>query len=799
MPAATSACHRGSAVTPPDRPKPPSPAARRVAFRVTGTVQGVGFRPTVHRHARHLGVAGWVANDASGVVGEVEGPPPAVDRLVHLLRHGAPPLAVVDRVEVVEVAPIGQPGFAVRPSLQSRTLAAALAIPADTATCAACLAEVADPADRRHRYAFTNCTACGPRLTIVTSPPYDRANTSMAAFPMCAACRAEYDDPADRRFHAEATCCPACGPRLRAEPAPADHPDAGPIDLVAADLRAGGVVAVKGLGGYHLAALAADEEAVQRVRAIKHRERKPMAVLVADLAGARRLAHVDAPAAALLAGPRAPIVLVPRRTDAPVDAAVADAVAPATHLLGLLLPPTALHHLLLAAVGAPIVLTSANPTDEPMVVDDDEARRRLAPHVDRLLAHDRAITTRVDDSVARIVDGAPTLLRRARGWAPEPIRLASPVPAPILAVGADLKSTVAVAVGDRAWLSTHLGDLAHPAARDAHAAAVDHLLALAGTAPEVVAHDLHPGYASTDLAADLAAAHGARLVGVQHHHAHLAACLVEHDHPGPVLGVAFDGLGHGTDGTAWGGELGLVDAHRFERLGHLAPVPMPGGDAAAIEPWRMAVAHLQACGRLDGADAVDGPIAALAALAARHADRWAAVAELARTGVRSPPTTSAGRLFDAVAALCGAGDENTYEGEAATALESLAASRPDAEPHPAGIDELDGHLVLRGGDLVAAAVDDLGSGVAPAEVAARFHAGLAALVAGALVRLGATNGVATVACSGGVLQNAVFATALAARLRAEGFAVLLHHRVPPNDGGIALGQVAVAAAHLRHP
>lgn len=789
-------------MTQPVAPKSSSgPPAVRVAFRVTGTVQGVGFRPTVHAHARTVGVAGWVANDAAGVVGEAEGPHADVDRFVHLLRHGAPPLARVDRVETVEVVRQGGSGFEVRRSVQTASLAGlgvldreptpSLAIPADTATCAACLAEVADPADRRFRYPFTNCTACGPRLTIVVAPPYDRGRTTMAAFPMCPSCQGEYDDPADRRFHAEATCCAACGPRLTAEPpgSPGSPGSPGaqgvdPIELAAADLRGGGVVAVKGLGGYHLAALASHEGAVARVRALKRREHKAMAVLVADATDAHGLGHLDGEAEALLAGNRAPIVLVPRRAGADV----APGVAPDTHLLGLLLPPTALHHLLVAAVGESIVLTSANPTDEPMVIDDAEARRRLGPHVDRLLVHDRAIACRVDDSVARVIDGAPVLLRRARGWAPEPIHLAAPAPVPILAVGADLKSTVAIAAGDRAWLSTHLGDLARPASRDAHAAAVEHLLALADVTPEVVAHDLHPGYASTTLAAALADRFDARLVGVQHHHAHLAACLAEHGRSGPALGVAFDGLGHGTDATAWGGELGRVTAERFERLAHLAPVPMPGGAAAVLEPWRMAVAHLL------GADRFGSSVGVVADLAARHAERWDAVAELARTGVRSPTTSSAGRLFDAVAALCGAGDVNTYEGQAAGSLERLAARAGLGHPpYEAGLDEADG-LVLLGADLIRAVVDDLATGTAPGEAAARFHAGLADLTTRALVRLREHTGLATVACSGGVFQNAAFAGSLARRLRAEGFTVLVHRRVPPNDGGISLGQVAVAAA-----
>ena len=794
-----------------------APPVQRRRFRVQGTVQGVGFRPAVHAAATALGLSGWVANDDQGVIGEVEGPADLVDAFVARLRDEPPPLAVVASIAVSEV-PVVAPseGFAIRVSTSST--AAVAAIPADRATCAACLAEASDPADRRYRYPFTNCTACGPRLTIATGAPYDRQRTTMRSFPMCAACQAEYDDPSDRRFHAEATCCPACGPtlvierapvdpRLASAPAPgpgpgpgpveADAPGADPIDAAAAVLRTGGLVAVKGLGGHHLAVLASDEAAVDRLRTAKQREERPFAVLVADLDAARALCRLTPADERLLTSDRAPIVLVPRHG----VPAVAKGVAPGTELLGLLLPYSVLHHRLIAAVGEPIVLTSANLTDEPMVIDDPEARTRLLPLVDALLTHDRTIASRVDDSVARVVDRAPTLLRRARGFAPEPVRLARPVPAPVLALGADLKSTVCVAVGDRAWLSPHLGDLAHPAARDAHAQAVERLLEATGVTPEVVAHDLHPGYASTAFAhAEFGGE--VRLVAVQHHHAHVAACLAEHGHLGPALGVAYDGLGYGTDGTAWGGELLLVHEEGFERSGHLRPVAMPGGTAAIREPWRMALAHLEPL-----ADPTRPPNGAsgVGALAGRHAGAWTAVERLVATGTNCPTTTSMGRLFDAVAALCGAGDVNGYEGQVATALEQLArrSLATHGTPTPFDVDldvdldldldAADGTLVLPGSQLVAAVASDLDAGAAPADVSARFHATVAAFTHEALRHLRTRTGVATVALTGGVFQNAVLLEDLADRLRSDGFDVLVHRRVPTNDGGISLGQAIVAS------
>jgi hydrogenase maturation protein HypF len=759
----------------------------RVAYRVSGLVQGVGFRPFVHRLAGRHGLGGWVANDGGGVCGEAEGPAAAVAAFVAALAAEAPAAARVDRVASEPIAPLGPapgpaPGpFEIRASRTGGT--ATTAIPADRATCAACRAEVLDPHDRRFGHPFASCTACGPRLTIATGVPFDRERTTMARFALCEACAAEYRDPADRRFHAVATCCPACGPTVRLEPEPALGVD--PLSAAVAVLAAGGVVAMKGLGGHHLAAAADDEAAVARIRAIKGRERRPLAVLAPDLATAHRLCHLDREEAALLADARAPIVLARRRP--PLDQ-VAPSVAPGTDLLGVLLPYSPLHLLIAGAFGRPLVLTSANRTDEPMVIDDGEARERLGPVVDALVTHDRPIAARVDDSVARVVGGVARVVRRARGWAPEPISLARPVGAPTLAVGADLKAAACLAVGDRAWLTTHLGDLDHPDALDAHRRAIEQLIAMVGVEPEVVAHDLHPGYRSTAAAAALAGGHGP-LVAVQHHHAHVASCLAEHGHHEPALGVAFDGIGHGLDATAWGGEVLAVDprAGTVERLAHLPAVALPGGVAAVREPWRMAVAHLVAAG-IDPTGL---------AVVARHPD-WDDVAALARSGVRSPATTSMGRLFDAVAALCGAGDVNTYEGEAAIALEQLAERAPTPAPAPAPEACVGGSPEGRAtyARLVARVVEALRAGADPATVAAAFHDDVADATARTVADLARATGLGTVALSGGVFQNARLLVGLTTRLEAAGLTVLSHRLVPTNDGGIALGQAVVAGVDL---
>ncbi|MBO0770448.1 MAG: carbamoyltransferase HypF [Actinobacteria bacterium] len=750
----------------------------RTAIRVEGIVQGVGFRPFVYSLASRLGLGGLVGNDADGVFAEVEGPPAAVKEFLASLAAEAPPLARIDRVTTAAMTPDGGESFVIAASVPGGERRALVS--ADSATCADCLAELADPADRRSGYPFINCTNCGPRFTIVRDVPYDRPFTTMAGFAMCERCAAEYHDPADRRFHAQPTCCPACGPRLGLiAPDGAELPGE-PLAAAAALLRQGKVLAVKGLGGYHLAVDAASQDAAAALRARKHREDKPFAVMAADLAAARQLCEVDGTAAGLLTSPRRPIVLLPRRSGAPV----ADAVAPGNRQLGVMLPYTPLHHLLLAAVARPIVLTSGNVSDEPIAYRDEDALARLADIADAFLTHDRPIHIRTDDSVVREFRGREMLLRRSRGYVPEPVRIRPAVPRPVLAVGAELKNTFCLAKGDHAVVSHHIGDLENAETLASFTEGIEHFRRLFGIEPGVVAYDLHPDYLSTKYALELA---GLDLTGVQHHHAHIAACLADNGEDGPVIGVAFDGTGYGTDGTIWGGEFLLAGLAGFERAGHLAPVPMPGGAAAIRQPWRMAAAYLAAAfpgGHPDGL-----------AVARRNERQWPAVLSLARAGVSAPLTSSAGRLFDAAAALLGVRDSINYEGQAAIELEQLAAPA-QADGYRARIDPGQPFQV-RGSDLIAAAAGDLAAGLPPPVIAARFHHGVAALITGGCLLLRERHGLGTVALSGGVFQNLLLLTEVTARLEARGFRVLVHSRVPCNDGGISLGQAVVAAARDR--
>ena len=747
------------------------PSLGRVRVRVRGTVQGVGFRPFVHRRATALGLAGWVGNDGGEVVLEAEGDHDAIAALVRAVTDDAPALALVERVDVTPQPATGEHGF--RIVVSAGGAGTDVRVSADVAPCAPCLAEVADPSDRRFGYPFANCTDCGPRWSIVTGVPYDRATTTMQSFAMCTDCRREHDDPADRRFHAQPIACPCCGPELVWSVDDRRGPAA--LRVAAEVLTAGGLVAVKGVGGYHLACDAGDERTVARLRAGKRRHAKPFAVMVADAETARALCVLTAPAEQALMSPRRPVVLAPRRP----DAAVAPSVAPALDELGVMLPSSPLHVLLLGAVGRPLVMTSGNLTDEPIAVDDDDARTRLGPLVDGVLSHDRRIVVRQDDSVVRSApDGRLQVLRRARGWVPQPLRLPVPADGTVLAVGAQLKSTVTLAQGGSAVVSQHLGDLDHFAACTSFCEAVEHLVRLSGAVPGLVAHDLHPEYRSTAWARDS----GLPLLGVQHHHAHVAACLTEHGRAGPVLGIAFDGMGLGPDGGLWGGELLLADLATSRRVGHLRTAALPGGDAAVREPWRMALAWLA---RALGED-----------VAAQHGpsldDRWRAVLSLAVSG-RSPETSSAGRLFDAVAAVVGVRGVVSYEGQAAVELEALARR---AGPRPPTFRPGTADDVLDPAPALAALLDAQRRGTLPADLAAGFHRGLAASTAELAVVLAGRHGVDTVALSGGVFANVLLTDLLAADLRAAGLEVLVHEQLPPGDGSISVGQAAVAAAAL---
>lgn len=752
-------------------------------IRVEGIVQGVGFRPFVYALATRSGLAGLVGNDTYGVFIEVEGEPGAVAGFRSALTSEAPPLAVVERVSASAAQPTGARDFVITQSQgggQRQTL-----VSADTATCADCLRELSDPADRRYRYPFINCTHCGPRFTIVRDLPYDRPNTTMANFPMCAECAAEYDDPADRRFHAQPVCCPACGPSLRLwEPTGECREDRDPIRETAAALRAGEVVAIKGLGGYHLAAGAWSPEAVGALRSRKHREDKAFAVMVADAAAARALCHVSDAEEECLTSSRRPVVLLERRpgTD------IAEAVAPGNRFLGLMLPYTPLHHLLAAEFTVPFVLTSGNVSDEPIAYDEDEAFARLSGIADVFLTHDRPIHTRTDDSVVRVFRGAQLPVRRSRGYVPQPITLDVPVPRPVLACGAELKNTFCLAQENRAFVSHHIGDLENYETLRSYTEGIAHFERLFQITPEVVAHDLHPDYLSTKYAQEL---DEVELCGVQHHHAHVASCLADNGETGPVIGVAFDGLGYGTDGAIWGGEFLAADLAGYARLGHLAYVPMPGSTAAIREPWRMAAAYLDAA---YGEEAVAEALGDLGVVG-RNRERWEHIRALVRSGISAPDTSSAGRLFDAVAALLGVRDRINYEGQAAVELEQLAdpAAAGDYPVTPAG----HGPFVASGTELVRAVLEELRAGVDRAAIAGRFHTSVAELVAAGCVRIREDTGLDTVALSGGVFQNQLLLGRTADLLAQKGFAVLVHRRVPPNDGGISLGQAAVAAARDR--
>ena len=749
----------------------------RRLLRIAGTVQGVGFRPHLHRLARSLSLTGAAGNDDDGVWCEVQGRPADIDDFEVRVSSEAPPLARVDSIRATDVPAVeGERQFLIVPSsVGSGTVTGT--VPPDVATCGACLAEIADPGGRRYRYPFTCCTDCGPRYTVAQSLPYDRERTSMAAFGLCGACEAEYRDPSDRRQHAQAVCCGKCGPTLTLRSVATEPIDGDPISEAAALLRAGRIVAVKGVGGYQLACRADNGAAVARLRRRKHREEKPFALLVASVAAARELVDLNDLAVRALSGPEAPIVLAPRREPAAVP--VAPEVAPDTRLLGVMLPATPLHALLADAAGGPLVCTSGNRSDEPIVTDDARVVPELGNIADAVLGHNRVIERRADDSVGHVVAGDFQLMRRARGYAPGPVRLGRDGP-PVLAVGAELKSTVCLALGADAHMSMHIGDLEHPAALAAFETAVADLLALTRATPELLVHDLHPEYLSTKFAtsSDLAPR-----LGVQHHHAHLASCLADSGYDGPAIGVMFDGMGWGTDSTLWGGEILTGDAGGYKRAAHLRAVPMPGGSAAVRGPWRMALAHLH--------EAFGPDLPALGCVT-DHIEDVPQVLDQCRPG-QSILTTSMGRLFDTVAALCGVAGSVTYEGQAAIRLEQAAG--PDAKRYPVVIS--DGTpAVIESSQLVEAVAADLLAGQEPSAVSAAFHRWVADVAVAVSERTREVTGLAAVAVSGGVFQNRRLLELLVPDLEQAGFDVLRHRQVPPNDGGISLGQAATGRAAL---
>lgn len=768
----------------------------RLRLRVAGTVQGVGFRPFVWRLAQRHRLVGFVQNGRGGVVIEVQGPAPAVEAFVTALRDERPPLADVAKLDVAEL-PVDRAQaevFTILASEADASPAGAVAgVPPDIATCPACLAELRDPADRRFRYPFINCTDCGPRFTIIQSLPYDRPRTTMAAFPMCQACAAEYADAADRRFHAQPNACPACGPSvwLTTVHDPGGiaikRPDGGcrcdaAIEAARGRIRAGDVLAVKSLGGFHLVCDATSDAAVGRLRERKQRVAKPLAVMVATLDAARGYAVVSEQEGLLLESPARPIVLASKR---PGGGGLAAGVAPGNDFLGLMLPSLPLQHLLCENM-PPLVMTSGNLAEEPIARDNAEAAARLAGLVDGLLMHDREIETACDDSVIRCVVGAPLPIRRSRGYAPVPIRLGRQGPS-VLAVGGELKATLCITRDDQAIMSQHIGDMGNLETLDALGRTADHLLRLYNIAPEAVACDSHPGYLSAAWARRFAADHGIPLVAVQHHEAHVASLLADHAAiEMPVIGVCFDGTGYGRDGTIWGGEVFVAlrgATAPMERAAHLEPFALPGGDAAIRHPWRVALALLHAAG-LEW-DPRLPPVAHASAAAAR------VQSQQLESGLNCVATTSMGRLFDAVASLAGVKQSIGYEAEAAMNLEALAlATREDGSYSLPVV--ADAPLRIDWRPAVAEIVGDVLAGVATATIAARFHAGVAAAVASVCERLRRTTGIDTVGLTGGVFQNAVLVESTVAALRAAGFDVLLHERVPCNDGGLALGQAILS-------
>ncbi len=761
---------------------------------VNGIVQGVGFRPFVFNLAESLGLTGFVTNTSEGVVIEIQGPAAELDRFAARLRSEAPPLSRIVSVDAAEIAPGPATEFLITPSVN--TAGTSTLIPPDVATCADCLREIRDPGDRRHGYPFTNCTNCGPRWTIIQRIPYDRPYTSMARFEMCPDCRREYADPRDRRFHAQPNACPVCGPKLWLEDgdgAVNGTVNGEPLAAAAALLAGGNILAIKGLGGFHLAVRADDQAAVVRLRERKRREAKPLAVMTNSISTCRMLCTVSVAEEAVLQSPQAPIVLLERLAGAPV----AEAVAAGHRRLGVMLPYTPLHHLLFDALADhgvhTLVMTSGNAGSEPICLDNDEARTRLGGIADGWLLHDRDIVRRADDSVLQVLpsDNEPVFFRRSRGYAPVPVLLRINREGPaVLAVGPELKNTICVLKEDRAFLSPHVGDLENLQTNAFFAETIATLTGVLECEPRYIVHDMHPGYFSTQWARRRPTEDpNLELIPVQHHHAHLAAVLAEHGHPGPAVGLILDGTGYGTDSTIWGGEILVGDAAGFTRAAHLETIPLPGGDAAVRQPWRTAVAWLE---RSFGPDPATWPTLPFAGRRP-----VAQILEMIAKDVNCPLTSSCGRLFDAAAALTGRWDEVAYEAQAA--IEFMALTTTDeaaaAEPFPLDGPDLDGDIIPAA-DLVRACAEALATGAEAAEVSARFHRTLCDRLRAATVAVAHAAGLRTVVLGGGVFQNEILLTLMLRALEASGLEILRPVDLPPGDGAVALGQAVIARAVL---
>lgn len=784
----------------------------RWALCVRGAVQGVGFRPFVHKLATELGLSGYVRNNGGSVHIQVQGAEQKLARFHDRLWRDAPRLAHVTHVTRRALKPTNNGPFQIK---SSRKMSGNdIRVSPDVATCAMCLAETWDPVDRRYRYPFSNCTQCGPRLTIIQGTPYDRDRTTMAEFIMCAACRGEYENSADRRFHAQPIACSACGPRLRlhgADGRPIDSDD--PLGSFAAFLRSGQIGAIKGLGGFHLVCDARSQSTVLELRRRKHRDEKPFAMMLRDVDAARAICYVGDEEYSLLTSRRAPIVLLRKRDDTTIrDAAIAPAIAPGIPYLGVLLPYTPLHHLLLHAMAdAPLVMTSGNKSDEPIAYQNGDALERLSDVADCVLLHNRPIQVRCEDSVARIVNGIELPVRRSRGYAPEPISVPTACAKPMLAVGGQLKNTFAFGRQYEAILSHHLGDLDDWRAYRAFEHDIRLYEQFFETHPRVIVHDLHPDYASTHYARRRARSEGIDLLAVQHHHAHMASCMAEHGLREPVIGVCFDGTGYGTDGQIWGGEFLVGDYAHVCRRAHFRYVRLPGGDRAVHMPWRTGMAHMLDAGRCDG----------WTPISASPAERQV-VTRMIERGFNSPWTSSVGRLFDAVAAIVGLREVVSYEGQAAVELEGLAAEAAENGSYPyefisvedassrvdmyasmnLGLSPADGPAsgttIIDTRPMIRAVLRDVNRQIPSRKIARQFHSTLVRIISKTCERIRAQTGESTVVLSGGVFLNALLTSETVMRLTDAGFQVFRHQRVPPNDGGLCLGQLAIAAAWLEH-
>ena len=748
---------------------------QRKRIEIEGIVQGVGFRPFVFQIAQLHGVRGWVCNDSRGVVVEAEAASGPLESFLSDLRGKTPPLAEITRFDVTDCTARGAQRFVIRDSVEGTHRTAR--ITPDTHVCEACLKELFNPADRRYHYPFINCTHCGPRFSIVTGIPYDRVKTTMVDFPMCAACRDEYQDPNSRRFHAQPNACPVCGPQVRLLSAQGqglpdmDDPVAATIDL----LRQGRIVAIKGLGGFHLAVHACHSDAVAELRRRKARDEKPFALMVRDLEAARKLVRIDAAEETLLISTARPIVLL----DQIPGHGLSPLVAPHNRSFGVMLPYTPLHHLLLEKFDA-LVMTSANISDEPIVYRNDDAPRRLCGIADAYLVHDRRIHTRTDDSIVRVLAGRPMMVRRSRGYVPRAVSLSHAQPA-VLALGAELKDTLCLTQGDRAFLSQHIGDLKNHEVYRALEQSAAHLEEILATRPAVLAHDLHPDYLSTHYAQQR---DELPRMAVQHHHAHLASCLADNGVDAPAIGVIFDGIGLGPEGTIWGGEFLVGDFEDFLRAGHLACLPMPGGDAATREPRRMALSALR--------HAYGEDIPSLI-----HDDGFTdqerrLLQQMVARKLNSPLTSSCGRLFDAVAALAGVRQVVSYEGQAALKFEQAVERGDETAAYHFEIQNEGNLLICDPAPLIRQVVEDVRAGRDPAWISLRFHNGLAQVIAEVCCRIRLQTGLGRVALSGGVFQNRILTEKTSGLLEDEGFDVLLHRQVPPNDGGLSLGQAVIA-------